>query len=66
MANLEVQLLDQLTSYNASEDIIYDFIQYPDCVKDKTSLILTSESIGEDCSMHQVAKSAENWNGGER
>lgn len=46
-----VKLLDQLTTSNASEEIIADVLQYDDCVRDKTTLNHSEDSIGEECSM---------------
>ncbi|KAJ4397197.1 hypothetical protein N0V93_001421 [Gnomoniopsis smithogilvyi] len=57
----ETQLLDELTSYNAPEEIISDVLQYTRCVKDKMDQHYSEDLIAEECNINQVTSARERW-----
>lgn len=63
--NQQIQLLDQLTSFNAPEEIIRECIQYTECIKGQYDPLQPSESL-EDCNVDQVAPVLKSWVAGKR
>lgn len=58
-------LLDELTSYNASEEIVADMLQYSACLRDKVESNQPEESL-DGCTLDKVADTLEGWNSMER